>query len=176
MNDIFKEQLIKKTPSSKDAALKALIAAVCAALIILSFAVLDIFAPFAAVGLGFAAFLLFGRLDVEYEYAFTNGELDIDAIYGKSRRKRLFSAEPKDFIIFAHILDKEREGDFKFAEVTKDYSSGKIGDDTYMFLYAYGGKLTKFIIEPNEAVFAALKSVIPRSKFHARKELKGGCL
>lgn len=168
MNDIFKEQLIKKAPSGKDYAAKAAVAVLAALVILLSFMFLSYLAPFAAVGAGFFAHLVFGAFDVEYEYAFTNGELDVDVIYAKSRRKRLFSAYPKDFIVFAHIADKQYENDFKRAEVTKDFSSGKITGDTYAFLYSRAGKLTKYIIEPNEAILAALKGVIPRSRFHAR--------
>ena len=41
-----------------------------------------------AVALGIAAYFIIPGTDLEYEYLFVNGELDIDKIMAKSKRKK----------------------------------------------------------------------------------------
>lgn len=43
---------------------------------------------------------LISRFDIEYEYAFTNGELDIDMIIAKGSRKRLLNVKCSELEIF----------------------------------------------------------------------------
>ena len=45
----------------------------------------------AGLALGWAAWMAFQRLRVEYEYLYVNGELDIDTIYGRVKRKKAAS-------------------------------------------------------------------------------------
>ena len=49
------------------------------------------------------------KLEVEYEYLYVNGELDIDAIYSKQKRKKMGSYDASELEILApensHELD-----------------------------------------------------------------------
>jgi len=168
MNDVFKEQIVKRQPSVKDAFIRfgLIIAVVLVAFF--GFSLFPVFAPFVVVAAGFGAWFLMSFLKVEYEYAFTDGELDIDAIYNRSRRKRLFSARVNDFEVMAHIEDKMRMGDFNGAVEVLDYSSGVVNNDTYAFLINYRGKRTKIIIEPNAVMLAALAKVLTRRRLHVK--------
>ena len=47
------------------------------------------------------AFFMKRKAYVEYEYVFTNGVIDIDAIYEQKKRKRLVSFDAKDMEILA---------------------------------------------------------------------------
>ena len=47
------------------------------------------------------AFFMKRKAYVEYEYVFTNGVIDIDAIYEQKKRKRLLSFDAKDMEILA---------------------------------------------------------------------------
>jgi hypothetical protein len=107
--------------------------------------------------------------NIEYEYIFTNGDLDIDVIYNKNRRKRLFSGLVKDFEIMAHVEDKAHVGDFTNLSETKDYSSGIVGKDTYAFLTTYKSKRMKIIIEPNEMMVKAFSTVLTPRKFFKKQ-------
>jgi len=127
------------------------------------------FAPFILLALCFGAYYLFGTLNVEYEYIFTNGELDIDCIYSKSRRKRQFSGVVRDFEIMAHVEDKNHIRDFNSATETKDYSSGVVKDNTYAFLSSYKGKKLKVIIEPDEVMVQAFSTAITPRKFFKKQ-------
>jgi len=168
MGDVFKEQLVKRKPTLKDTAIKGCLVAVVILIFLISFLFLAGFAIIVTAIAGFGAAFLMSYLNVEYEYIFTNGELDIDAVYNRSRRKRLFSGNVKDFDIMAHIDDKVREGDFSGAQETKDYSSGVPGPDSYAFLAVIKGKRTKVIIEPNEKMLKAIANTMTRRKLHLR--------
>jgi hypothetical protein len=168
MGDVFKEQIVKRKPTAMTTVYKAgLVAAV-----ILVFFVGNLYLGgwglTLALVAGFGAYMLMNRLNIEYEYIFTNGELDIDAIYNKSRRKRLYNGNVKDFEVMAHVEDKNHTGDFNSAQETLNYSSGVITNDTYAFLTAYKGKRVKIIFEPNEMMVKAIATVLTPRKLHRK--------
>jgi len=168
MGDVFKEQIVKRQGTMKDTGIK-----VCLVIIVLLIGFV-VFVNIPQLGvlvwfaLGFGARFLMSYLNVEYEYVFTNGELDIDIIYDKSRRKRVFSANVKQFEIMAHIENKEHEHTFSSAHEVRDYSSGVNGPDTYMFFTVYQGKKVKVIIDPNEKMLKAFSGVLTRRNLHLR--------
>jgi len=169
MGDVFKEQIVKrKDPPTNFLKRAGLIVAVIAIFFILGYTPLGGLAAPITLGAAFGAFYLMGFLRVEYEYVFTNGELDIDIIYNRSRRKRLFTASVKSFEIMAHVEDAVHAGSFNSAVETRDYSSGEVGPDTYAFLVSVNGKQTKIIIEPNERMMQAIAGSMSRSKLHRK--------
>ena len=76
MSDYYTEQLIKKQTTMKDICIKALLVslAIVSVLVIFLFP-LGIIVPVAVIA---GVVFLFRRLDVEYEYLYVNGDLDID--------------------------------------------------------------------------------------------------
>ena len=46
---------------------------------------------------------MFRNLNVEYEYVFVNGDLDIDKIMNKARRKRMFSVDADQMELLAPV-------------------------------------------------------------------------
>jgi len=170
MGDIFKEQLIKKKPTRKDAFIRVslIVTVILLIFIILSIPMLVSLAPILIIAALFGAWYATSFLKVEYEYAFTDGELDIDVIYNRSRRKRKFSARVNDFIIMAHVEDNEHMGEFKGAQDMFDYSSGVTTADSYAFLVNYKGRRTKIIIEPNAVMLKAMAGVLTRRRLHIK--------
>ena len=173
MGDVFKEQIVKRK-STNVQALKRVGLAV--GVIVVFFAAVIILGPqwmqfilLGTVGATIGAMYLSGRMKVEYEYVFTNGELDIDIIYNRSRRKRIFTGHVNNFEVMAHVEDMNHAGAFQGAQETKDYSSGVVGENTYAFLANYNSKRMKIVFEPNEKVLDAIKGAIPRSKLHLKK-------
>jgi len=168
MGDIFKEQIVKRKQTGKDTLKRAGIIIGVLVIFIVALNFVPGFAPIIGTAGVVGAFFLSSFLKVEYEYVFTNGELDIDIIYNRSRRKRVFSCNMRSAEIMAHVEDTMHTGAFHGAQETRDYSSGVNGPDTYAFLITHGGKNTKVIIEPNEKMMAAFRSSISRSKLHIR--------
>ena len=124
--DIFKEQLIKRRPNiqttlSKIAIISGAIA-LAAAVMLVEFIL--IFAPFIWAGIVIAVVLILKRFSVEFEYALTNHDLDIDIIVAKSRRKKRLSCNVRDFEAFRPVGSTELEHAFSSAHEVKDFSSG----------------------------------------------------
>ncbi len=103
MSDIFVEKMVAKRPDSADWAkfvgvyLAAM--AVAAAVFYIEFFVTmgleAILLPVLA-GAVFGSYTLARLLGVEYEAIYTNGDLDVDVIRGKAKRKRLFACEIRE--------------------------------------------------------------------------------
>lgn len=94
--DIFIEQLYAVPQTGATAVKKILIWGVAVILILillfLGFFVLNFLFSIAflvAFGVGFLAHFLSGKLNVEYEYILTDGEIAIDRIQNQRRRKRM---------------------------------------------------------------------------------------
>lgn len=174
MGDIFKEQLVKRETSLKDVSIKvgSVILALFVCLLVFiatsSSMIPSSLMPFITIAIAFAEYYFISMKNIEYEYIFTNGELDIDCIYNKNKRKRVFSAEAKSFEIFAHVEDKSHESVFDTATEKKDYSSGKIKDNTYVFVCNYKGKKMKITFEPNESLLKAITPYLGQKNFLKR--------
>lgn len=174
MGDIFKEQLVKREPTSKTTLIKAGIIGAAVLLIIILGAftripLVSTFLPIIFVLVIGGAYFLFTMQNIEYEYIYTNGELDIDRITNKSRRKRVFSSDIREIEVMAHIEDKNFESEFKNLEQTLDFSSGKIKPNTYVARLSYNNKMVKLIIEPNETIIDAMSKTLTPRKFHIKK-------
>ena len=168
MGDVFKEQLIKRAVTIKDTAKRfgVVSLAVLVVFISMSIQILQPFWIFIAFAAIFGAYFLISRLNIEYEYIFTNGDLDIDVIYNKNSRKRLFSSSVKQFEIMAHVQDTAHTREMSNVSETKDYSSGIAGPNTYAFITPYKGKRLKIVFEPNDMMIKAFSTVLtPRKLF-----------
>jgi len=168
MGDVFKEQIVKRKPTPQDTAVKICLWLLVVMIGFVAFVNFRYFGMLIVFGVAFGVRFLTSYLNIEYEYIFTNGELDIDIIYDQARRKRVFSADVKQFEIMAHIDDKNHESAFGSAQETRDYSSGVPGSDTYVFLTDHEGKKIKVIIEPNEKMLKAFSGALTRRNLHLR--------
>lgn len=166
MGDAFNEQLVRRRPTALDGVKKAGFVAAAFAVFLLAGVFVPGFAIFIGAGALFGALYAMGFLNVEYEYALTNGELDVDIIYNKARRRRLFSVAVKEFELMAHVEDKAHSGAFGGARAALFCHSGATGPDTYAFLATIAGQRTKVVIEPNEKLLKALRQAMPRGRFH----------
>ena len=85
MSDYYTEQLVKKQAGMKDIVIKAALVAVTIVSVLIVFLFpFGIILPVLAVILDV---LMFRRLNVEYEYLFVNGDLDIDKIIDVYKRQ-----------------------------------------------------------------------------------------
>ena len=161
MSDFYTEQLIKKQTTGKDRMIKILLIllTVVSVLIIFIFP-FGIILPVALIALDV---FMFQRMDVEYEYLFVNGSLDIDKIMAKSRRKNMFSMEMTDLEMMAPSGSPELRP-YQGLKGT-DYSSGMPGADTYELIVVNNGEKKKIIFEPNKTVCEGLKMLAPRKVF-----------
>ncbi|MCL2240556.1 MAG: DUF6106 family protein [Defluviitaleaceae bacterium] len=169
MGDVFKEQIIKRKPTAKDAIFRFLLITAAALIFILALFFVQGFGPIIGFAAGFGAWFAMSYLNVEYEYIFTNGDLDIDIIYNRARRKRLFSGHVNNFEVMCHVEDKVHIGELSGAQETRDFSSGEVNENTYAFLTTHNSKRIKVIIEPNEKMLKAIGTILTRRKLHIKQ-------
>ena len=87
--DSFKEQLVTRRPDNTVFIKRTGIFIAALLIAVLLFIFLNVLSIVLIALLFFGAYYLIKSFDVEYEYICTNGDLDIDKIAAKSRRKRL---------------------------------------------------------------------------------------
>ena len=103
MSDLYSELLVKKERTAKDRLVKGSIIALIVLLVLAGLFIMPLLL-IAAIVLGVCAYLfIFPGTDLEFEYLFVNGELDIDKIMAKSKRKRVKSLNITECDIMAPI-------------------------------------------------------------------------
>ena len=96
MNDNFHEQLITKKQKGNPLVIRIIVVVFIILFLTIGALFLGFLSIIIAVVLGVTAyFYIFPNLSVEYEYSLVNHELDINAIYSKSKRKELCSFDIK---------------------------------------------------------------------------------
>ncbi|WP_346663933.1 DUF6106 family protein [uncultured Merdimonas sp.] len=158
MNDYYTEQLVKKKPDSKDMAIKAglILLTVITVLIVFLFPV-GLILPILAIVLDV---FMFRRLNVEYEYLYVNGDLDIDKIMNQAKRKRVFSMNVSELELLAPV-DAPELRLYQKAR-TLDFSSGTGQAREYALIVAERGEQKKIIFEPNETIIEGFFMLAPR--------------
>lgn len=169
--DNFAEQLVKRSETSADKAkrLILIIVGVFFTVVIAGLAVLQLTKPiFAMLGLILAAVAGYGTYFavqgsyVEYEYTFTNGELDVDKIVAKKKRTAMVSTDIKKFTAFGKYTDGMDESE----DMTVVIASDNIASHEYYADFQheeYG--LTRLIFAPDERILDNIKkSLLPQLK------------
>ena len=115
--DIFLEHIVKRKKGGREFAviigvLLALLALLCVSMVLLLvFPAFSTILFLIAAGLIFGAYWLITKQNVEYEYIVTNGDIDVDRIEHRRKRKRLMSVHCKTFDIIAPVGDPEHRGE-----------------------------------------------------------------
>jgi hypothetical protein len=118
-----------------------------------------------AVGVGYLGYVLITSRNIEYEYIVTNGELDIDMIISKRKRKRLFSASCKEFDIVSPVKSSHFNQSVQNIRNRIDASSYADSPDAYFITLNYNGERTLVIFEPTEKMLSNFRIYIPRKVF-----------
>lgn len=161
-NDVFKEQLVARKNNTQDLLKKIGIVLAAIALTLIGATFLPEFALFLAVGLGWVAFVLIRRFNLEFEYIFTNGELDIDKIFNKLKRKHALTVDVRSFVVMVSMNNPSAKSEIGNVSKVLDYSAGVVTDTTYSAVYENDGDRIQLIFDPNEEIFKAIKMYIPR--------------
>lgn len=162
--DSFKEQIIRKRATGKDNAMRALIiigtAVVAAGFMLVSMAFgLGSIGFCLGCGAFYGGYLLLQKFSIEYEYIFTNGDLDIDKIIGARSRKRLISVKVADATDIGELSSLDSDGrtivlasanEPALADYFLDVKHKKHGD-------------VRIIFTPNEDILRMMKPFLPRT-------------
>ncbi len=156
MNDTLYEQLVVK--KSKWNPMMVRIVMIIAVILFLTVGAiyLGFLSVVAAVILGLVSFFyIFPRLHTEYEYALLNHELDIAAIYNRSKRAELQSLDIQKAEVIAPI-GSDKLSHFR-PQKTYDYSSGTDTYKVYTIMIRQNNALCAIMIEPDEKMVRDIK-------------------
>jgi len=165
--DIFVEKLVKRKKSGTDYVYIAGIAVLALILILLVFSIpaLQRLTMLLSVVIIYGAYLLISGKNIEFEYALTNGELDIDKIINKKRRKSVLSVNCKDFEIFAKLNSEHYDKSFDAIKLRIDATSSMKSPDVYFAVFMDDKEKVIFFFEPNEKMVDGIKKANPRNVY-----------
>lgn len=163
MGDVFVEQIIKRRLSLGGLAIRiGAIFLVLIGILLLPFLKLILTITVTALFI-YLAYLAFVYTSVEYEYSFVNGELTIDRILGKRKRKPGETYDIRKATLIAPVNSEEVYNKSEF--LTKiDYTGTNNKDDHYAIIIddVEGVKGALMItIEPEEKLLDAMHNLRP---------------
>ena len=160
MNEAYSEWLVKRKPPVYAIAVKAVMIVLCIIAVFLSLT--TVFGVIVLLVVGALTFFVFQNMNLEYEYLYVNGQLSIDKIMGRARRKQVWEGN-METIQFVAPSDSYMLKDYETSDMkVVDYSSGQTGVKTYSMISKSGGNTTKVIFEPNERMLHCMRQMHPR--------------
>lgn len=157
MNDAYYEQLVSRKSRPQDLVIRILTIVIIAAVMVITFPLIGTLSLLITVALAFGAYyLVFPKLSVEYEYVLLNHDLEIDAIYSKSKRKKQMTLDLQTAEIIAPAGSHEL--DSFHAAKTIDYTSGNSDNKSYAVMTFIDQKNVCILIEPDETMLNHMKS------------------
>ena len=165
MSDLYSELLVKKKQTAKDMVVKYGLIVLTVIMAIGGLLVNGLLLV-PAVALGVACYFVIPKTDLEYEYLFVNGELDIDMIMSKSKRKRVKTLNISECDLMAPV-NSHRMDYYNSNQKMKvlDYSSGNSEHKRFGIITRLDGDLCKIILEPDAALVKAMKNSAPSKVF-----------
>ncbi len=168
--DIFLEYIVSRKKGTRE--VLKIVGIVLAMLVLMyasTFLLLTPFASFALLvvaGIIYGAYYLITAQNIEFEYIVTNGELDVDRIVHRRKRRRLITVHSKTFDIVAPVGSPEHRGE-ENATFTRviDASSGTDNGRAYFAVFSKDGQRYKLIFEPTERMLESFKTFVPRNVF-----------
>ena len=161
MSDMYREILVKReTPASKKI-LKGLMIAGSVLLIVGGTMIWPLL--ISGLVLAVVTVVVTPKFDVEYEYLYVNGELDIDAIYSKQKRKRVGTYDMAELEILApeksHALDSYMNN--KSIKM-KDFSSGNPQAKSYILIMNSDSERQSVKVEIDDTIIQDIRRIAPR--------------
>ena len=164
MSDLYTEQIIKRKTPVVDQVKKIVLIALTVAMVIIGL-IMPLFL-IGAIVLGVISYFMIPRWNLEYEYLYVNGELDIDKIMSKTKRKRVCSLDLSNLELLAPVTSHQMDSYNNNPKIkTLDYSSMDSEHKIYAMILSKEGELKKVLFEPNEVMLNDIKRMAPRKVF-----------
>ena len=158
--DTFFEQIVKIKPTVKVWLMYFGLWALAGLLALFAFAYLGSLSFVVAIALIYGAWKLSSRFFIEYEYIFTNGDLDFDKIIAKAARKRMAAISCGKVQKYGKYNWQSKPS----ASVQKIYTFCNSGDENAVYMIAPNRNegTVLIIFAPDERLKGAIEKAIPR--------------
>lgn len=167
MNESYTELLIKKKPAFSMILIKSLLIGLIGACFVLTL----LGNPFTLLGVvifGACFYVVRGKTDLEYEYLYVGGELSVDKIINKQKRKPLINMNMEKVELVAPT-NSDKMNEYKNKSLKKLDFSSHTGKPNYTVIY-HGKEIQyRVLLELNEEILNAMYNVAPRKVFKAQK-------
>ena len=181
MEVTYLEHIVRRAPDTKTSIIKVSIIVLCAILmyyiIILcqAFDGLLILMPLFIAAVGWVGHRFYQNFNSEFEYILTDGELDIDKIAAKRRRKRLLNIKTGNYELVAPYDEAHRRefetGNF---DLTLDVRSSPRAENVWFVICTVKDRgRVRMLFEPTDDMIAHLRRHIPQ-KMSRPDSIRGG--
>ena len=160
MGENYTEQLIRQKATSQTKLKRLALIAVFSVLLTATFAIPMMF----TLTFAYALFLIYiwKRFNLEFEYIYYNGDIDIDVIKGMIKRKRMFSVNVKTLEVLAPTGHIELE---QYQKLKTYDCSSNMGNKTYEMVFMKNDRKVKVIFEPKDEILQCMRMFAPRKVF-----------
>jgi hypothetical protein len=165
--DTFIEKIVAKKKDAKDKLITAgvILAAFILTPVVFNIPIVNNFGLIIVVGMVYFVYRIITSRNIEYEYIVTNGDLDIDKIIAQRKRKRIFSANCREFDIVARVQSDKFTSSVQDIKNRFEVASEVNSPDAYFITLNYKGEKTLVIFEPDQRMINNFKLFIPRRVF-----------
>ena len=125
---------------------------------------LTMIAPIVAVGAVVGAWYVIGTMRIEFEYSYFNGEIDLDVITAKRRRRRVATVNVRDFEQFGKYSELGLTKQQLKSQYDKRWfmCSAPENPDCRYAVLRHEHHTVLLVFEPSEEMLAEMKTVAPK--------------
>ncbi len=173
--DIYNEYIVKKKKTGKDIAVSCLALvlglAICyvALNVLRAIPLLSTFMLLIVAAVVWGIYKVIAMTNLEYEYIFTNGEMDVDKIINRRSRKRVTVVNARKIEILAHRSHEDFKTNMENGAVKKINACTSIDSEDLYFMLFYdeneGETLKMLLFNPNDRLLDGFKKYNPKRVF-----------
>lgn len=161
--DIFVEQIIRKQKTTREYAIIAggIVAGLALIFFSLMVPILQFLLAFIVCGVGYGVWWIVTSQNIEFEYSVTNGDIDIDQIVAKRRRRRVVSVSGAKIESFGRYA----AAGFAGRKFDREVMAAPSPDADGVYYFTYHSKKnghTLVLFQPDSRVREALVKGLPK--------------
>lgn len=161
MNESYAEVLIKRRRETKYIAIVLFMMILTVGMLAAGLFVKKLlFIP--GIVLLFADNFIVQILSIEYEYLYVGGELTIDRIIGKNKRKNCITVDMEKVELVAPEGSQRFDAFGSLKCVEKDFTSAKEGKTVYACIFHTEKEVWKVRFEPDQKMLELMRQTAPR--------------
>ncbi len=164
MKDVYVEWLVKRQQTLTDKLIRIATMTLSVISVLLVLLTGQLLVMIVAVAVCVLTYIAYNRTDLEYEYIYVSGEMAIDRIMSRSRRKRVEVIDTTRIEVLAPLNSPRLDGHKHKKYKELDYTSGMKDQSKHVFvMYHADGK--RILLEPNRELVQALRDAMPHKVF-----------
>ena len=176
MDRFLEEIVVKKNKTANEIlfvlsmivmVLSGLYAVMMLNVLVYSFTVPGLIMTLLSAGIAVVLFLFRDRLRTEYEYTFTNGDLDFAQVFNNQKRKALGTMRVKNVEAFGPVDSNEFRKLINMPGINRKNWFLNRGAKLYYFYYQKENNRTIIVLEPSEELVGMIRKYLPPTAWRA---------